>query len=384
MDLQKSVRAERGQALVIMIFAMIALLVIAGLAIDGGMVFLERRRMQNSADAAALAGTRLLAAAVCGKQGADDTAIFAEARQYAEKNGVQDTGNVVADYVSFDEVVLGRVGGGTIPPGSTGVSVTVGITRPTHFVSLVGISEARASASALAMTGRPIVASGLRPFGVPLDVVQQLSDGDCFEISFGQHCDDQHQDCTIEYLDGQTSSHRGWMNMNYVWNQYEELSGWPRATSPNPGGDLMDWMQNGWDGTLYADGLWAFLYRNGDFIHANPGTEQDALNVAPIGELILVPVFDAFPDCDGVPPDLEPPWPSPPGAPKDACTGMAGASYYHIVGFASVTIEDVHTSNHSLEVCVEKITIGQGQPSPSAGYGSDVCAMHTMVVTLWK
>jgi Flp pilus assembly protein TadG len=377
-------RGERGQALVVIVFALVGLLVVAGLAIDGGMVFLDRRRMQNAADAAALAGTRLLARAICEESASDDAAIAAEVNHYAEKNGVPDTdaeagasvtGNVVADYVDFHEVVLGRVGGGAIPNGATGVSVTVGIRRPTYFVSLVGIDTAGASAAALAMTGRPLMGGGIRPFGIPYPVVNALDDGDCFDISFG-NCD--QDECNINYTGGQ-DQHRGWMNLAYVWNN-TEASQFPRAISSNPSGELKDWMRDGWDGTLYADCPWNAGCHNGDYIHAKPGTEQDVINVAPLDTLIYVPIYDAFPDCDGVAPDIAAPYPQSP----NACTGMQGADYYHIVGFAGVRIRSTSTPDHSMHMCLEQTIMGQGQPSSSAGYGSDVCAMHTMVVTLWK
>ena len=51
-------KREQGQAIVIMAFALIALLAFAALAIDGGNAYVERRRSQNGADAAALAGAR--------------------------------------------------------------------------------------------------------------------------------------------------------------------------------------------------------------------------------------------------------------------------------------------------------------------------------------
>ena len=54
-------RNERGQALVILAFALIALAAFAGLAIDGGRAYSARRQAQNTADATAMAGTRLLA-----------------------------------------------------------------------------------------------------------------------------------------------------------------------------------------------------------------------------------------------------------------------------------------------------------------------------------
>ena len=47
---------ERGQALIIVAFAIIGLVGIVGLAIDGSIAFSDRRRAQNAADAAAFAG----------------------------------------------------------------------------------------------------------------------------------------------------------------------------------------------------------------------------------------------------------------------------------------------------------------------------------------
>mgnify|MGYP001086580226 CR=1 FL=1 len=79
----KFLRAERGQAVFIMVFVLVGLLAMLGLAIDGGTVFLERRRMQNAGDAAALAGTRLLAAAICGDTGVTDGDIAEQVNHYA-------------------------------------------------------------------------------------------------------------------------------------------------------------------------------------------------------------------------------------------------------------------------------------------------------------
>jgi len=48
---------ESGQALVIIVAAMIGLISMVGLAIDGGMAFSDRRHAQNAADTAAIAGS---------------------------------------------------------------------------------------------------------------------------------------------------------------------------------------------------------------------------------------------------------------------------------------------------------------------------------------
>ena len=59
MKIQKGWR-ERGQALILIVGALIALMAFVTLAIDGGMVLYDRRSAQNAADAAALAGAYTL------------------------------------------------------------------------------------------------------------------------------------------------------------------------------------------------------------------------------------------------------------------------------------------------------------------------------------
>jgi hypothetical protein len=49
-------RIEKGQALILFVFAVVALLGFTSLAIDGGMAYAERRHAQNAADTAAMAG----------------------------------------------------------------------------------------------------------------------------------------------------------------------------------------------------------------------------------------------------------------------------------------------------------------------------------------
>ena len=52
---------ERGQTLVIIALFMVAVVGMAALVLDGGHAYAQRRRMQNAADAGALAGARELA-----------------------------------------------------------------------------------------------------------------------------------------------------------------------------------------------------------------------------------------------------------------------------------------------------------------------------------
>ena len=56
----ESPNRERGQMLVIVALGLTVLIAMAGLIIDGGMALSNRRQVQNAADAASLAGTRVL------------------------------------------------------------------------------------------------------------------------------------------------------------------------------------------------------------------------------------------------------------------------------------------------------------------------------------
>jgi Flp pilus assembly protein TadG len=76
---------EKGQALVLIVLAIVGLLGFAALALDGGMLLSERRRAQNAADAG------VLAAALAKIQGED---LFKAALQRAASNGFGTVENV--------------------------------------------------------------------------------------------------------------------------------------------------------------------------------------------------------------------------------------------------------------------------------------------------
>jgi uncharacterized membrane protein len=49
-------KQESGQIVVLLSISLLVLLIVAALAVDGGMIYSERRFVQNAADAASLAG----------------------------------------------------------------------------------------------------------------------------------------------------------------------------------------------------------------------------------------------------------------------------------------------------------------------------------------
>ncbi len=83
---------ETGQALVLIVLAVVGMVGFAALAIDGGMVYAERRRAQNAADAA------VYAAALAGAQSKSDTVAETSALKQAGFNGFTTGGGTLVSF----------------------------------------------------------------------------------------------------------------------------------------------------------------------------------------------------------------------------------------------------------------------------------------------
>ncbi len=100
---------EKGQTVILLAFAMIGLLGIVGLALDGGMLYWNQRRAQNGADAAVIAGVTAMAEhtlleAGCGA--GSEQEILNLVQEYANVNEVPDADagdNIVAYYLIEEE-----------------------------------------------------------------------------------------------------------------------------------------------------------------------------------------------------------------------------------------------------------------------------------------
>jgi hypothetical protein len=351
------IRGEEGQSIIIIAAAMIGLLALAGLAIDGGNVYLQRRNAQNAADAAALAGTRQLARAICG-EGATDAEVAYAVAEFAERNGVEESDSVSAVYVDLDETVLGQVGAGTIPIGATGVAAEIVNHISTYFIRVVGFAEVDVAARATAVTGPPLNAGGLRPIGMPIELILELDPGDPFRINFG-NCDQKPEECLVSYTGGQVQ-HRGWLNLAYVWNDgraVDEDPDWPRAIDPSGDANVLkEWMESGYPGPP----LW-----HGDYIHAKPGTNSSVIGEAPVGETILIPIFHEVPHYDDIPgdDDIQRAKPDP--------ASQGGGYYYHIDGFMAFKVTGKNQGGGWLEGEFVHAYLGMGQvgDGEELGYG---------------
>lgn len=329
-------RDEGGQALIVAVLVMVGLLAMTGLALDGGAAYLERRRLQNAADAVVVAGARKLILSY--EPWINDDVIHETMHDYAVDNGVEDLpNNLSASYVDQDGVVLQAVGVGSVPLDSTGISATVRSERATRLMHLIGIERVPVSARSMAQTGPPdmkvgaIPDEGIRPFGVPSETLKASG---TFTICFDNKCDDGSA-CTIEYREGdedKSQSHRGWWNYNEIDAE--------KCSSTGGASDLQEWMENGWS---VSDLTYV------DKVCSKQGVNASVFAAAPLDEPAYVPVYDCFDD-----------------------------GRYHVVGFAEIQMLETSGKCIKAEFVDTDVMLGHGQADP----GGEV--FNTVMITLWE
>ena len=118
--------SEKGQALILITFGIIAMIGFTALAVDGGRAFEEKRHAQNAADTAALAGALAYSQS-------EDIAAAAQAR--ATTNGYDDNGTTNDVTVTVTDVASG-----VCPGGVAGKEIKVDIVTAidTTFTRVLG------------------------------------------------------------------------------------------------------------------------------------------------------------------------------------------------------------------------------------------------------
>jgi Flp pilus assembly protein TadG len=139
--------SERGQAIVLMALSLVVILGMAALVVDVGNWYHTKRRLQGTADAAALAGAQLLPKDPSGAQ--------SMALDYAGKNG--------GDVAGADISVTSTVG------ANDTISVKAQKTDAGIFGGILGIGSADISARAKARVGPPVQAKAVAPMVVYCD-----------------------------------------------------------------------------------------------------------------------------------------------------------------------------------------------------------------------
>jgi len=128
-------RSERGQAIVLIALAIVGLIAITGLVVDGGMAFADRRQAQNAADSAVMAASL---ARVRGEN------YILAANQQASQNGYNNDGeqNVVEVH---NPPVSGPYAG-----NAQYIQVIITSRQRTFFASVIGIDDITSTVEAVA------------------------------------------------------------------------------------------------------------------------------------------------------------------------------------------------------------------------------------------
>ena len=130
--LRRLLVGESGQVIVMVAITMVGLVAVVGLVTDGGLVFAQRRDLQNAADAAALAGAMQIDESAYRASGSvvlDEHAAYRAATGYLEDEGG----------LTYSVVVH-----------PAGVEVAVSREASTGFLRVVGIDSVEISAKATA------------------------------------------------------------------------------------------------------------------------------------------------------------------------------------------------------------------------------------------
>jgi Putative Flp pilus-assembly TadE/G-like len=235
-----ALRRESGQATVLTVVFLIALIGMMGAVLDVGAWFRADRKLQANSDAAALAGAQDLPE--------DVGAAIARAVEYGDKNG----GDVEATDVSFETKVL---------PNDT-IVVETERAAPGVFTGIFGIDSVQVNAVAKARTGTIAAARYAAPIAVDIKhPLLQCKPLPCFE-----------QGTT---LDLQKVGPGAFRLIN--------LDGSHGGTGP---GTLAEWILRGYDGYMPIN--WYFSDPGAKF---NSSHVKDALNQR-IGDELLFPIYD--------------------------------------------------------------------------------------------
>lgn len=331
-----NIKPQRGQALVMVALAMIAMMAMLALVLDGGNTFMNRRAMQNAADAGALAGVRQL----CLTRSQTDAEFVAH--QYATYYNTAQAADEKADLETRTVVVT----------ATRQVS--------TFFAHFIGLNNIKAQAVAEASCINATVGKGVLPVawicrapvgreippGSPDDCEgDYLTEGDLEDllsnppeagtidprlyiimddVSTSDELDmicqpDGYLDCDLDddnEDDLLSMGGRSWLDLSGGGGGANELVDWVNGDNVPPIGSHY-WLA-GQSGT--ANSVFQAV---GDHV----------------GEIVIVPVFDDFCDSDDVVNNCD--WHE--GDPQDINqVGAGGGINFHIVSFSLFYISCVN------------------------------------------
>jgi len=312
---------EKGQSFVLVAFALLAMLAFGALAVDASFAYVQRRQMQNAADAGALAGSRRL-----GLYQADPTSPPLTNGELYDTIAEYTIGRNQADELEAYYALWDGTRGAPILKGDTSLAPRDG--NETGGVIVIAKKQFRsffaaflrryilgASAIATSQCAGVKTVTGLAPIAVRETEFQV---GDTYRLWDSNR---------------EASANRGWLGLDC---KYPEKGS---ACSPDAN-SLESWMRNGYPGAISAPVS----------IGGDPGTKSSALHEARVGQILILPVYDAiyhftnYNKCDPFSPQYDPAacWEREDYADVVPLytddPGYNGKYYFHIVAFAAFEI----------------------------------------------
>jgi hypothetical protein len=263
-------RVQKGQVLVQVALMMVVLILFVGLAVDGGNVYSSRRRMQNAADAAALAGAWELCVG-------NPAIAQATAQDYAEQNG--------ADAVYFP------------PTANHLISVVVTDTVNTFFMGVIpSLATVDVPAQATAACGEAV--SGCYVWPLAFDYNTWNDKIKCNEQFYVFDDNKMPEDvcsvCECEpgvvngFVGDQSGPGQyGWLRIRDVPTPFPT----PPGFKDNCGGDTLGtWIQYGYTGPI----------KRGDCIPGKSGLTNSQVKTAIVreGQIVHIVIFDNTLPCE--------------------------------------------------------------------------------------
>jgi hypothetical protein len=309
---------SQGQVIVIFAVALVALLAMTGLIIDGGHAWSQQRHVQNAADASARAGALVLGRRA-GEEAIDPLAppplvswgeqVRNEVYLSAAQNGVTVAS---ATYTTLDgTVIAGEAVDGRPPPtNAAGVEVFATKAFDTSLVRIVGMNQWRLTQPATAVSGpssgciSTLAGCALLPIAFPVTVLA-CGSGHTSVPELPTRTWETGVELTIPLCGGNPGS-VGWIDWTVPYGGTSELEDVildpPVQDIPLPS--------------------WKFITATGN---VSAGNVEDALNTY-AGQVVMFPMFDST--CAETPVNNE-----LDGCPPGETGGSGTNQWYHIPYF---------------------------------------------------
>ncbi|OGO75645.1 MAG: hypothetical protein A3K45_00225 [Chloroflexi bacterium RIFOXYC12_FULL_59_14] len=169
-------KSEKGQALILIVLAIVGLIGLTALAVDGGMAYSERRQSQNAADSSALAAALVIAH--------EGTTWQAEGFARALSNGFDNNGTTNTVVVNNPPAAGCDGQAGPYAGNTEYVQVIILASTQTYFGPVIGIDEVRNCVDAIARA-KPKTTEP--PWSG--QAIVSLSPHDCSAVTYQGHAD---------------------------------------------------------------------------------------------------------------------------------------------------------------------------------------------------